>query len=44
MMGRNEVAKAMTPRTKPAIPSPDFDSCGADATGELLVSMSIPFP
>ena len=25
MMGRNDVAKAMIPRTKPAIPSPVFD-------------------
>ena len=44
MMGRNDVARAIIPRTKPAIPSPDFDSCGAGATCTVLVSMSIPFP
>ena len=44
MMGRNDVAKAMIPKTKPAIPSPDFDGCAAGAACTVLVSMSIPFP
>ena len=44
MMGRNDVAKAMIPKTKPAIPSPDFDGCDAGAACTVLVSMSIPFP
>ncbi len=42
--GRNDVAKAMIPKTKPAIPSPDFDGCDAGAACTVLVSMSIPFP
>lgn len=44
MMGRNDVARAMIPRTKPAMPSPDFDGCAAGAACTVLVSMSIPFP
>lgn len=44
MMGRNDVAKAMIPRTKPAIPSPDFDGCTSGEACTVLVSMSIPFP
>ena len=44
MMGRNDVAKAMIPKTKPAIPSPDFDGREVGATCTVLVSMSIPFP
>ena len=41
MMGRNDVAKAMIPRT---IPSPDFDGCTSGEACTVLVSMSIPFP
>ena len=37
MMGKNDVARAMIPSTKPAIPSPDFDSCGAGAVCTVLV-------
>ena len=44
MIGRNDVGRAMIPRTKPAIPNPDFDNCGVAAACLLLVSMSIPFP